>query len=324
MITFFHRNKEAGFSINKVTQTYVHGISPKQEYYVPCRRASLRDILRNMWFVYKRRDKHGINHVTGDIHYCILSLFGCKSVLTIHDTAIVDYNSQSKLQEVYHRWLWYLLPLKFATKVTCISNTTKLHLEKYTKRKDIVVIYNAIDPSFKTVIKDPNQVPYNILIIGTNPNKNLERTILALESVCCKITIIGILNESQRQLLNSLEIEYESKSNLSDDEILQEYINSDIVSFISLFEGFGMPVIEANKTGRPVITSTIPVLKEVAGDSAVFVNPLDVADMHNGFVRLFADAELRRQCVERGLENAKRFEQEAITEQYINIYNSMI
>lgn len=324
MITYFHRNKEAGFSINKVTQTYVHGISPKQEYYVPFRRASMSDVLKNVVFVRNHRNKSGVNHVTGDIHYCILGLLRCKSVLTIHDTVALHFAKGSRIKKWIEKWLWFKLPIKLATKVVCISEETKKSILPFTNRNDIQVIYNAIDPIFKTKLKDQNRIPYNVLFIGANPNKNLERTVCALKGIDCILTIVGRLNQNQIEYLENSGIHYMWKLNLSDEEIVREYEECDIVSFISLFEGFGMPVIEANMVGRPVICSTIPVLKEVAGNSAIFVNPLDVNDMHDGFVRLFNDSALREQCVTKGLENVKRFNSSYITEQYVNLYDSLV
>jgi glycosyltransferase involved in cell wall biosynthesis len=113
-------------------------------------------------------------------------------------------------------------------------------------------------------------------------------------------------------------------ANLSDEQIIQEYIRCDIVSFVSLFEGFGMPVIEANKVGRPVIASDIPVIREVAGDSAVLVDPYDVEAMHQGFVRLMESEELRNRCVEKGLENVRRFDSIHIREQWLDLYERLI
>ena len=322
-IVYFHRNLAAGFSINKVTQSYVRSISDKKEYYVPYRRALILDIIKNLCYVFKHRNKKGLNHVTGDIHYCILALIGCKSVLTIHDTVALDFAKGNTIKKWIQKWLWFKLPIRFATKVVCISEQTKKSISPLTNRKDIVVIHNAVDPIFETKLKDQSKTPYKILFIGSNPNKNLERTVSALNGIDCEMTIIGRLNQSQLDFLENSRVRYVSKCNLSDEEMIKEYENCDIVTFISLFEGFGMPIIEANKVGRPVICSTIPVLKEVAGDSAVFVNPLDVKDMHSGFLRLFSDTDLRQQCVEKGLSNVERFEVSEIRKQWINLYESI-
>lgn len=322
-ITYFHRNLKSGYSINKVSQTFIREILDKDEFYVPCLGASLSKVIKNIWFIFRHRSKNGINHITGDIHYGILALLGTKSVVTFHDTGMVDNQQFGFFKHLLLEWLWVRIPAVIATKVVCISGETKKHIQKYVGRKDIVVIHNAVDPSFKTVLKDQSESPYNVLLIGTGYNKNLERTVPALQGIDCKLTIIGKLSCDQEIMLRDSKINYDNKFNLSDDEVRIEYEKSDVVSFISLFEGFGMPVIEAQKVGRPVITSSIPVLKEVGGDACVYVDPENVDDMHNGFVKLFSDAELRKQCVERGLENVKRFELEEILSEWNNLYNSL-
>lgn len=319
-IVYFHRNKSAGFSINKVTQTIINKIDNKIEYYMPVHGGNPLKIIKNIIFTFKNRTNNGINHITGDIHYCILGLLGCKSVLTVHDLVWMDFLDLPKIKKCTIKWLYLKLPLKFATQIIAISETTRNKLLPYCKNKNIEVIHNAIDYSFYTSLKDCNVPPYNILFIGTNPNKNLERTVLALEGLDCRLTIIGKLSDSQVRFLNESNIDFINKINLTDQEIVDEYINADIVSFISLYEGFGMPIIEANKVGRPVIASSLEVLKEIGGNSCVFVDPRNVEDMRHGFIRLFEDSELRRQCVEFGLENVKRFAPDFIRQQWVNVY----
>lgn len=324
-LVFFNRNLAAGYSINKVTQTVVSGIPERKEYYVPYVGASLKAILGNILYVWRHRDKTAIHHVTGDIHYCILALIGCKSVLTIHDTVSLDFNQRQKLKKMLIEWLWFRIPLRFATKVVCISEATKKYVMRYTERRDIEVIHNAIDPAFqeKPYREDQDGVP-TVLLIGTNPNKNLVRTFEALQGLKCKVAIVGKLSKDQQETLAACQIDYVQKEGLTDAQIVEEYENCVIVSFISLFEGFGMIVIEANKVGRPVICSDIPVLREVAGDAAFFVNPRDVEDMRNGFRRLLQDVALRRVLIEIGRENVKRFDVKAIRCQWTSLYESLI
>lgn len=321
-LTFFHRNLKAGYSINKVVQTIVSTFENKEEYYVPCVKTS--GTLWNLWFVYRHRNKKGINHLTGGVNYCVMSLIGCKSILTIHDTVFMDFNASSRLMRLYNEWMWLRLPLRFATKVVCISNETKRRVCTRTNRTDIEVIHNAIDPSFKTVLKNQVSQAKKILLIGTSPNKNVERTIQALQGLDCELTIVGHLSASQQSLLSSCGVKYRHRENLSDEEIIQEYIRCDIVSFVSLFEGFGMPVIEANKVGRPVLASDIPVIREVAGDAAVFVDPYDIEAMRRGFVRLMESEALRSECVEKGLENVKRFDCTLIRKQWEDLYQRLM
>ena len=322
-VCFFHRNIAAGYSINKVTQTIIRNISDKEEFYVPYADASLKSIVGNLLFVYKNRNKNAINHITGDIHYCILALIGCKSVLTIHDTVNLDFHNLSRVKRIIMVWLWFRLPLLFATKIVCISEETKRCVMRYTNRKDIVVIHNAIDPLFKFIPRKSHQEDSpSILMIGTNPNKNLLRIFEALQNVKCKLTIVGKLSEEQIAALGSWHINYVNKQNLSDEQILEEYAKCDVVSFVSLFEGFGMIVIEANKIGRPVVCSDIPVLKEVAADAAVFVNPYNIDEIKNGFTQLLIDRILYRDCVQKGFRNVQRFDSNVIVSRWEKIYES--
>lgn len=324
-IVFFHRNLKAGYSINKVTQTVVRGIPNKQEYYVPYVGASFGAIIKNLQYVWRHRDREAINHVTGDIHYCILALIGCKSVLTVHDTVSLDFNDLSKFKKFLIEWLWFRIPLRLATKVVCISEATKQCIQKYTHRKDIEVIHNALDPMFeeKPREKQDEKSVKTVLLIGTNPNKNLVSTFEALEGQKCKVVIIGELSEEQKDTLLRCNIDYVNKFGLTDPQILEEYKKCDVVSFISLFEGFGMIVIEANRVGRPVICSDIPVLREIAGDAAYFVNPYDVKGMKMGFESLLSDESLRQSLINRGFDNIKRYNAAIIREQWLTFYETI-
>lgn len=321
-IVYFHRNHAAGYSINKVTQTIIRGIEDKEEYELPYNGPSLWMVLRNLSFVYRHRRKDSINHVTGDVQYAILALRGCKSVLTCHDTVSLDFRKMPFFKRVVFEGLWYRLPLKRATKVVAISENTRECLRRYTNRDDIEVIHNAIDPIFVREERPHREDP-QILLIGTSPNKNLVRTFEALRGIKCDLSIIGTLSEEQVASLKENQLVYTNRTGLSDAEIVDAYAQSDIVSFVSLFEGFGMIVVEANQVGRPVICSDIPVLREVAGDAALFVKPMDVADMHAGFERMIHDDGLREELVARGFENAKRFDVARIQQQWRALYETL-
>lgn len=321
-IVYFHRNHAAGYSIHKVTQTVIRDIEDKEEYELPYSGSSPLAIIKNLWFVHRHRRKDAINHVTGDVQYAILALSGCKSVLTCHDTVSLDFRKMSFLKRLFFEWVWYRLPLKRATRIVTISENTKKCLQRYTRREDIVVIHNAIDPIFTRVEMPHNKLP-QILLIGTSPNKNLVRTFEALKGIQCAVTIIGTLSEEQTASLKENQIVFTNRTGLSDAEIVEAYAQSDIVSFVSLFEGFGMIVVEANQVGRPVICSDIPVLREVGGDAALFVDPEDVEDMHAGFERMIGDAHLQEELVARGFENAKRFDVGLIQQLWRAFYESL-
>ena len=118
-------------------------------------------------------------------------------------------------------------------------------------------------------------------------------------------------------------IRYSVSSDLTDAEVVQKYRDCDMVAFVSTYEGFGMPIVEANASGRVVITSNIGSMREVAGDAACLVNPLDVQSIREGIVRIIGDSEMRERLIQKGLENAKRFTPEIIAAQYASLYKEL-
>ena len=320
-ITFFYRNPKVGYSIKKVSDLFVCMMKNKEIFEMPSQYASIKGVIKNMLFTFKHRNRTGINHITGDVHYCILPLIFCKTVLTVHDTVL--YEHSKGIKRLLFKYLWYKIPLMFASKIVCISETTRQKISQFTNREDISVIGNSIDPK---LVKTPyvfNSLEPRILIIGTNWNKNIVRTVKALAGIKCKIIIIGSLSFEQETILKADNIVYENKCGLSDEEIINEYKNCDIVSFCSVFEGFGMPIIEANAVGRPVITSDISPMKEVAGGSALLADPYNVDDIRCKMMCLLTEEKVRQRCIELGYENAKKYSQSNIVNQYLHIYSQL-
>lgn len=321
-ITYFYRSLASAFSIKKVSQTITIHIGEKEELFVPFTGFNPKAILGNIWYVFRRRNRKGINHITGEIYYCTIGLIGCKSVVTIHDTVSLDFHRASKLKHIILEWLLYRIPLKLATKVICISEETKKSVLRFTNRDDIVVIHNAVDPLI-TYSEEPKRECPTILFIGTNPNKNLLRCFNALKNIDCNVTIIGKLKEEQKESLKVNGIKYENRFGLTDDEIREEYKKCNIVSFISLFEGFGMPIIEANKAGRAVITSNIQVLKEVGQDSALYVNPENETEIRAGYKKILFDIDYKKELIQKGVENVLKYDYSSILPKWLDVYNSI-
>lgn len=322
MITFFYRNRNVGFSIAKVSNTITNLIEDKEIFEVPSSRAMPISIIRNLLYIRRHRNKKDINHIVGDIHYGILVLRGCLSVLTVHDTSSYD-NENNVIKKIIVKYLWYVWPLKYASKIVCISQSTKKSIERFTKRSDIIVIHNAIDHHYTYYEKNFNAECPHILIVGTAYNKNIERTVNALCGLRCRVSIIGHLTETQIGLLEMNKINYCNKFNLTEKEMLEEYRQCDIVCFCSLYEGFGMPIIEANAIGRVVITSKLSSIYEVADDSVLYVDPYNIKDIHDGINLLITDVSLRNRLIHNGQNNIKRFLPENILEKYLQIYKQI-
>jgi len=325
-ITYFHRNPQDGFSMLKVSRTFIDEIKKKtdiDEFFVP-HKGSLHPVatLKNIWFTFKHRSKNGVNHITGDIHFCMLALIGCKSILTVHDTYSVE-KSKNPIKQFIRNQLYYKFCIRLATQVICISEKTKKDIQKTYKKGTIKVIYNAVSPLFRFAPKPFNEHKPIILQIGTGWNKNLQNTIKALAGISCELRIIGNLNAEIVHLLEKENIFFSVKTNLTDEEIVKEYEECDIVSFCSVFEGFGMPIIEGNAVGRCIITSNIEPMTEIADNAACLVNPNEVLSIADGFRKIISNANYRQQLIENGLENVKRFQAEDVAKQYIQLCNKL-
>ena len=109
--------------------------------------------------------------------------------------------------------------------------------------------------------------------MGTAPNKNIERLATALSGIDCHLDCVGKLLDSQRAALIRARVPFTEHVGLSDHEVLSRYAECHVVSFASTMEGFGMPILEANAVGRPVVTSNRSSMPEVAGNAACLVDP---------------------------------------------------
>ena len=322
-IYFISRKKGKGKSIEVIfEQLYAkikaNGINTEL-LEVPLNGVSLKAIWKNVRFISKLK---GIIHITGDIHYVCIWPFGVK-VLTIHDIGLI--RKGNVFSKFFKKLLWLWIPSLTVKKITVVSEYTRQDILKYIPwaSAKVEVIPNAIGDQFTFHPKNFEEKCPVILHIGTNENKNLQRTVSALSGIKCKLVIVGTLDQKQQHHLKENEINYENLYNLSNEEIVNLYRKADIISFISLFEGFGMPIIEGNKTGRVIITSRSGSIPEVAKDAVHFVDPLNIEDMKNGFLQLIQNKEYRDELISKGIENVKRFDSEHIVNKYIHLYQQL-
>lgn len=268
-----------------------------------------------------RKNQSEINHITGDIHFIALFLKKKNTVLTIHD--IGSISGGNIIKRFILELFWFRLPFLCVKHVTVISEFTKKEiLSKFNISPDkITVINNCISDKFQFINRSQTNNKPVILQIGTKENKNLIRVIDAIKSINCKLLIIGKLKTDQEKLLKLFKIDYENCYNIPEDEMIQKYAEADMLLFTSTYEGFGMPIIEANAMGCPVITSDIEPMKSVANDAALLVDPYNTEKISEAIKNLLKDDSLRKVLIEKGLENAKKYRADFIARQYCQVYH---
>lgn len=264
-----------------------------------------------------------VNHVTGDVQFLTTFMRRRRTVLTVHDLVTVE-----RLRG-FRRWLyfllWFRIPIARARMVTTVSSYTREHLlrELGSAKADVRVVHNQLMDGFVATPRVFNTSRPVILMVGLAHNKNFFRTVEALTRITCELRIIGQLGEQHLKALAESGLPYTNGFRLTDAQMRDEYVSCDMLVFASTAEGFGLPILEAQAIGRPVVTSDVTSMPEVAGEGAVLVDPFDVGSIRAGVLRVIQDERYRGELIACGCENVKRFSPRAIAERYAAIYREV-
>ncbi|NOT49328.1 MAG: glycosyltransferase family 4 protein [Acidobacteria bacterium] len=286
--------------------------------------SSLSGTIKNLLF-FRLKNKADIYHITGHVHYIALLFPPRQTVLSIMDVRFM-YTYRG-LRRFVLKKLLLDLPVKRLEYLTAISEETKREIVRFTDcdpRKIRVLdlpLLDHIHPVDETVF---NSERPRLLQVGTTDNKNLPNVVRALRGIECKLVIVGRLDEMQLTVLRENAIDFENLFDLDDDELRNEYARADIVIFCSTYEGFGLPIIEAQSMRKPVLASDASPMRETAGGAAELVDPHDIESIRKGILKLIADPERRLELVEAGLQNIRRFEPKAVAAGYAELYEEMI
>ena len=327
MKILFYQSKDEWLSINQLFIVVRKHLPPSINYSIVIFSYTGASVLNRLYNVILGAFKRGnyINHVTGDFNYATYFMPKGKTILTIHDLYRLYIYPPGSLKAFVFKWSWLYIPVIKSTVVTAVSQTTKTEILKYIKcpPEKIRVIYNCISADFKPVHKIFNKTKPVLLQVGTRPNKNLERVVKAIAGLECKLNIIGEPSPTAIALMDDCKIDYSWQSNLSGEAVIQKYIDCDMVVFVSTFEGFGLPIIEANTTERVVVTGNISAMPEIAGDAACLVDPFDVTAIREGIIKVIEDDDYRQRLIEAGRKNKERFNAGLIASQYYKLYEEV-
>lgn len=318
VVLIYRRQREGAYSIEELFHT-IAGELQKHVEAIEYETGGRWHTLRDVWRL--RKMQADIYHVTGDISYLSLFLPHRKTVLTVHDIGHYLFGLQGFKRWIY-KWLWMKWPIRAASVVTAVSKQTHENIRRHLniEGQHIETIENCHSAVFKPISNPFNATCPVILQVGTKPYKNIPRLIEALRGIECQLVLIGELDILLRQQLLECGVDYVNHVDLTHEEIARQYGACDIVSFISLREGFGVPIIEAQASGRPLITANVSPMRDVAGDGACLVDPLDVSQIREGILRIITDSDYRGQLVERGMRNTARYSPATVSRQYLDLY----
>ncbi len=271
-----------------------------------------------------------------------------KSVITIYDLnvlQIADYFPKQRfIRRTYSRWITKI-SLQKAEKVIAISQSTKGDIIRYfkTPEEKIEVIYGAVDEHFhplpqketrKKLEKYSLSSPYLLYVGVHRAHKNLLRLLEAYRllkengRITHKLVIVGekdprFLQAKWKVEKLGLDGEVIFTGYLPEEDLPYFYNGATLFIFPSLYEGFGMPVLEAMACGTPVVCSHTSSLPEIAGEAAIFVDPHNIEAMAEGMKKVIDDGGLRKRLSLAGLEQAKRFSWHRTAQKTLEVYRSL-
>jgi glycosyltransferase involved in cell wall biosynthesis len=264
-------------------------------------------------------------------------LFYKNQIITIHDLSF--YENRKWFSKIYTVFYSLATPIiaKNAIKIITVSEFSKSEIIKHLKinEQKIKVVYNAVSDVFdykdnivhiNPFINDIINKKYILAVSSLDPRKNLQSLIDSfneLKLVEYKLVLVG-------KSSNHFNIELKANSKniifagfVSDSELSILYKNSTFFIYPSFYEGFGIPPLEAMKNGCTVIVSSIPPLKEVCSDAALYIDPYDKESIKSAILELTKDQELKRDLKIRGLTRARFFSWEKSAKKVFDLINEI-
>lgn len=261
-----------------------------------------------------------------------LPIFYYNKIVTIHDIINLKYDVNWKYKK-YYKTIWPIM-LKNSKHIITVSEFSKKEISEYfnINPNKISVIYNGVNETFKPK-KTEQHEKYILALSSIAKHKNFERLIQAFLKIDTdiKLYIVGgtnqkIFGKNSVKILKKIQ---ESKNivflgRISDEKLVELYSNALFFVYPSLYEGFGIPPLEAQACGCPVLLSDISVFKEVYGNSVHYCNPLDVNDIKKQIEYLLNNEKLLDELKNKSLENAKKYTWEKSAEKFLNMLKGYI
>ena len=253
-----------------------------------------------------------------------------KNILTIHDFTYEIYDKGLR------KWIHLLQKkksLKRANRIICVSKNTKKDLIKFHPWIDksiITVIYNGVDNKLFYPLQNKNSYPYLLSVGGRNIHKNFQFTLNLMTSEkmkSIKLIVVGggAFNQDEITFINNnnLKDNIIFKSNVNDEDLNILYNRALALIYPSLYEGFGIPPLEAMSAGCPVICSKTSSLPEVVGDAGLYI---DVNNYESTlpYIEVLLNRDRRKEIIANGVKQASKFSWTKTAKETINVYKELL
>lgn len=280
-------------------------------------------------------------------HY-IPSFINAKRVTIIFDLSFLRFPDMFQKTDLYKLTNWTKYSAEKSSAIITISESSKSDIEKYYQipAKKITVAYPGYDDKVYRVIKDNQKIEkiqekYNIsgkyiIYIGTiQPRKNLLRLIRSVNNVeDLKLVIVGkIKGQGKQGWMNKEILEEPKKLGIEDRVVFTDFVPTEELPYLisgskafilpSLWEGFGIPVVEAMACGVPAISSNVSSLPEVAGSAGLLVNPESETQIEQAIRLLTTDKKFHAALSKKALKQSKRFSWIKMANEVIKVLESV-
>lgn len=267
---------------------------------------------------------------------------GIRSVVTVHDLIFRRYPQWYGYIDRQIYWKKVSHASRNADKIVAISEQTKADVVNFlgVDPASIQVVYQGCHPVFRQptnpegqqAVRDKYRLPRDfILNVGTiEPRKNVLAAIKAIEALDIHLVIAGKAATPYASEVKAYVQQHGMGSRVtfihdaSTRDLAMLYQAALLFIYPSLFEGFGIPIIEALSTGTPVITTAGGCFREAGGEHSRYVSAHDTEEIRSAVMAILTDMALRRQMTEKGLEYVRRFDDRTLADQWMVLYREII
>jgi glycosyltransferase involved in cell wall biosynthesis len=300
------------------------------------------------WFLYMALNSKRIDHldiVHNPAQVPTFFKIRQKNIITVHDiTPYLFPETHARGRPLIYK-LFFPRTLRNADRIIADSNSTKTDLIKHlvVPNEKITVIHPGVDHEKYKPLADSEKhsirgvygliSPFILYIGSLEPRKNLVSLLKAFHKVAGKIgeykLVIGGKKAWKYQeifdtiAMLGLQDRVVFTGYIPQQDLPKMYNAADLLVFPSIYEGFGLPPLEAMACGIPVITSNTSSLPEVVGDAAVMINPLDVDALADAMYQVLTDQELKEKMIRKGIERAELFTWEKTAQETLKVYREV-